>query len=106
MQTVTYRLVTITAERVVRDRLLAAIHELGATGHTITDVRGEGTRGAHASTREGAAVKIETVVPPDVAERIAQHVAERYFAHHSVIVYLQDIEVLRGSKYAPQNRGA
>ena len=106
MQTVPYRLVTIVAERVVRDRLLAAIHRLGATGHTVTDVRGEGARGGRSTTREGASVKIEAVVTADVAERIAGHVAERYFEHFSVIVYLQDVEVLRGSKYAPQNEEA
>ena len=103
MQTVTYRLVTVVAERTVRDRLLSAIHDLGATGHTIADVQGEGSRGVSAAGWTGASVKIETIVPPDVADRIVAHVAERYFAHHSVIVYLQDVEVVRGSKYAPHN---
>lgn len=106
MQTVTYRLVTIVAERSVRDRLLDALHALGATGHTIADVKGEGSRGARTGVPGVPSVKVETVVPPDVAERIAAHVAERYFAHHSVIVYLQDVEVLRGSKYAPHNERA
>ena len=103
MQTVTYRLVTVVAERTVRDRLLSAIHDLGATGHTIADVQGEGSRGVSTAGWTGASVKIETIVPPDVADRIVAHVAERYFAHHSVIVYLQDVEVVRGSKYAPHN---
>ena len=105
MTTVLYRLVTIIAERYVRDRLLASIHRLGATGHTIYDVRGEGTRHATAS-REAASVKIETIVAPDVAEAIVEHVAETYFAHHSVIVYVQDVEVVRGSKYGPHNEEA
>lgn len=106
MQTVPYRLVTVVAERILRDRLLEAVHRLGATGHTIADVHGEGSRGSRASAWEGAHVKIETIVPPDVADRIAEHVAERYFQHHSVIVYLQDVEVLRGSKYSPHNESA
>ena len=105
MKTVPYRLVTIIAERVVRDRLLASIHQLGATGHTIQDVRGEGSRHATMS-REAASVKIETIVAPDVAEAIVEHVAETYFAHHSVIVYVQDVEVVRGSKYGPHNEEA
>lgn len=106
MQTVPYRLVTIVAERVVRDDLLNAIHRLGATGHTLQEVQGEGSRGLHGATWERPSVKIETVVTEDVADRIAQHVADHYFQHHSVILYLQDVEVLRGSKYAPQNEGA
>ena len=106
MQTVPYRLVTIVAERTVRDRLLAAIHRLGATGHTLQEVQGEGSRGLHGATWERPSVKIETIATAEVAERIADHVAERYFQHHSVIVYLQDVEVLRGSKYAPHNEEA
>ena len=106
MPTVTHRLVTIIAERGLRDRLLDAVHRLGATGHTIYDVHGEGSRRAGGALRGGPSVKIEAVVPAGVAGRIAEHVAEKYFAHHSVIVYLQDVEVLRGSKYAPHNEGA
>ena len=105
MHTVPHRLVTIIAERVLRDRLLDAIHARGATGHTIWDVHGEGSRGVRAA-RGGPSVKIETVVTPDVADRIATHVRDAYFAHYSVIVYLTDVEVLRGSKYAPHNEGA
>ncbi len=105
MTTVPYRLVTIIAERSVRDRLLDAVHALGATGHTISDVEGEGSQGVR-TARGGPSVKIEAIVSAEVADRIAAHVAERYFAHHSVIVYLQDVDVLRGSKYAPHNEGA
>ena len=106
MQTVPHRLVTIIAERGLRDKIVDAVHRLGATGHTITDVSGEGSRHAGGGRITGANVKIEAVVPPDVAEQIATHVAEAYFRYHSVIVTLQDVEVLRGSKYAPQNDGA
>ena len=98
MPTVPHRLVTIIAERILRDRLIEAVHRLGATGHTLTDVQGEGTRHAQSSAVRGPSVKIEAIVVPEVAER--------YFEHHSVIVYLQDVEVVRGSKYAPQNEGA
>ena len=103
MPTVPHRLVTIIAERILRDRLVEAVHRLGATGHTLTDVQGEGTRHAQSSAVLGPSVKIEAIVVPDVADQIVAHVAERYFQHHSVIVYLQDVEVVRGSKYAPQN---
>jgi nitrogen regulatory protein PII len=103
MQTVPYRLVTIIAERTLRDKLIDAVHRLGATGHTLADVKGEGARKHGLGMPGVSAVKIEAVVAPEVADRIAAHVAERYFEHHSVIVYLQDVEVLRGSKYAPHN---
>lgn len=103
METTLYRLVTIIAERSVRDRLLEAVHALGATGHTIYDVHGEGSRGAHVSLYDRPSVKIETIVAPGVADRIVAHVAETYFEHHAVIVYVQDVSVVRGSKYASHN---
>lgn len=106
MTTVTYRLVTIIAERTLRDRLIDAVHRIGATGHTVSDVTGEGSRHAGAGSWVGPNAKLEVVVTPAVADRIAEHVAEKYFEHHSVIVYLQDVEVLRGSKYASHNEGA
>ena len=105
MQTVTLRLVTIVTERSLRDRIIDAIHDLGASGHTLSDIHGEGSRGVRVA-RGGPSVKIETIVTADIAEAIASHVADTYFKHHSVIVYLQDVEVLRGSKYAPHNTEA
>lgn len=101
--TTPHRLVTVIAERSVRDRLLDALHELGATGHTIHDVHGEGSRGAHVALDDRPSVKIETIVTAPVAEAIVAHVAERYFQHHAVIVYVQEVAVVRGSKYAAHN---
>jgi len=44
-------------------------------------------------------VKIETIVSPEVADRIIEHIAEHYFQHYAVIVYAQPVEVVRGNKY-------
>ncbi|SHK32318.1 P-II family nitrogen regulator [Rhodothermus profundi] len=99
MPTVTLKLVTIVAERVLQERLLRTLKELGARGYTLTDVSGEGSRGVRASEWEGHNVKIETIVSPEVAERIIEHVAEHYFQHYAVIVYAQPVEVVRGDKY-------
>jgi nitrogen regulatory protein P-II 2 len=35
-----------------------------------------------------------------VAERILARVAEEYFAHYAVIAWVEDVEVVRGDKYA------
>jgi hypothetical protein len=91
-------LVTLVAERILRDRLVERIHELGARGHTLTDVTGEGTSHIHAHEWEGPSVKIETLVPPDVAEKIVASAA-RYFQHHAVIVYTQTVRVVRKDKF-------
>ncbi|MFT5366345.1 MAG: nitrogen regulatory protein P-II 2 [Candidatus Latescibacterota bacterium] len=99
MNTVSLKLVTIIAERILKDRLTDAIRSLGAKGFTLTDVSGEGSRGVRASEWEGHNLKIETVVSSPVADAIVEHISERYFQHHAVIVYTQDIQVIRGEKY-------
>ena len=93
------KLVTIVAERVIRERLVNDIKEMGAKGYTLTDVKGEGSRGVRASEFEGKNVKIETIVSDAVATLIVDHVAEGYFENYAVIVYVQDAVVVRGTKY-------
>lgn len=46
-------LVTIITERIFRDDIITDIKELGATGYTLTDTTGEGSRGVRASDWEG-----------------------------------------------------
>ena len=93
------KLVTIVAERLLQERLLAEIKALGVRGYTLTDAHGSGNRGVRASEWEGLNVKIEIVASPETAARLIEHVAATYFEHHAVIVYQQDVEVVRGDKY-------
>ena len=95
-----FKLITIVAERLLEERLIADIRAAGAHGYTVTDARGEGTRGVRASDWEGGNVKIESVVAADVAERILALLAERYFQRFAVIGYVIDLEVVRGDKFA------
>lgn len=99
MATVTLKLVTIVAERILEDQITEEILELGARGFTTTDASGRGSRGVRAHEWEGPDVKVETVVSPEVADRIMKHVAENYFEFYAVIVFVQDVDVMRGDKY-------
>jgi nitrogen regulatory protein P-II 2 len=92
-------LVTIIAEHVLRERILDDIRKAGANGFTLTEVYGEGTRGIRASTWQGNNVKIETLVAPDVAERIVERLSDTYFEHFAVIVYRTLVDVVRGAKF-------
>lgn len=99
MHTTTLKIVTIVTERILEDRLLRKLDELGAKGYTLTQATGKGSRGVRASEWEGPDTRIETLVSPEVAEAIVEHVSETYFEHYAVIVYVQDAEVVRGEKY-------
>lgn len=95
----TLRKVTIIAERVLREEILALLREKGATGWTLAMVEGEGSRGIRASEWEGRNVQIDTLVPPELADELMEEVGRRYFKDWSVIVYACDVEVLRKEKY-------
>jgi nitrogen regulatory protein P-II 2 len=99
MQTVSLKLLTIIAEDELESRLVRDLKELGTRGYTVAKVRGEGAHGLRGSEWEGENVRIETLVDPTLAERIAEHIAARYFERFAVIVYLTPAEVLRGGKF-------
>jgi nitrogen regulatory protein P-II 2 len=99
MQTHALKLVTIIAEPVLEPRLTQELRALGASGFTVVEGRGEGSRGIHAAEIPGINVRIETVVPPEVAERIVDHLTATYFTDYEVIAYLSDVHVVRGDKY-------
>jgi nitrogen regulatory protein P-II 2 len=99
MQTVALKLITIIAEAVLEERLIREIKQLGAKGYTVGEVLGQGSRGIRASDWEGKNVKLEALVSAEVADHILQHVADHYFAHYAVIVYAQDVQVIRSEKY-------
>lgn len=99
MQTVSLKKVTIIAEAVLEPQLIRAVRDLGATGYTIVEVRGEGSRGVRASEWEGRNVMLETLVGPGTAERILEHVSATYFEHYAVVAYVADVQVVRGAKY-------
>lgn len=100
MQTTRLKLVTIIAERILEDRLVRGLRQLGVRGYTISgEVRGEGTRGVLAIDWEGQSIRLETLVSAELATTILAYLAEHYFADYAVIAYSVDAEVVRRDKY-------
>lgn len=104
MQHTMMTLVTIIAEPVLEARITDELRHCGATGFTVVDGRGEGSRQLHAAEIPGVNVRIETIVTATVAERIVAHVTERYFADYAVIVYTTEVAVVRAAKYRQSDR--
>jgi nitrogen regulatory protein PII len=92
-------LVTIIAEPVLENQLTRELRQMGARGFTVTESRGEGSRGIRASDVPGQNVRIEVIVSELVARSVLQHVATHYFPHYAVIAFSQAVEVVRGEKY-------
>jgi nitrogen regulatory protein P-II 2 len=99
MQTSTMKLVTVVAEAVLEDELIQEVYAAGAKGYTLDRVLGEGSRGVRASDWAGKNVKIETLVAPEVADKLLTVLAEKYFPHYAVVAYVKSVEVVRGDKY-------
>lgn len=91
--------VTVIAERLLRDRLIADLERLGIRGYAISSVEGEGAFGLRTSDFEGENVQIDTIVSPELADRIFAFLNEHYFHTYSVIAYMQEVQVLRGKRF-------
>lgn len=90
---------TIVTESLLADKIVALIQRHGSTGHTLTKVEGQGSRGVRASDWEGRNVKIETLVAEETANAILDELNEKYFEDYAVIAWLSEVTVLRGEKF-------
>jgi nitrogen regulatory protein P-II 2 len=99
MANVNFKLVTMISEPVLSNSLVITIRSLGATGFTMTDVRGEGSGEKRSGEVPNEKVKIEVVADADLAKKIMAEIAENYFANYSLIVYSSDIQVIRHEKF-------
>lgn len=91
--------ITIITENLLKDRILKIIKSRGAKGYTLTKVEGEGSRGDNTSDWEGRSDKIETLVTSKIADAIVEDLSDCYFEDFSVVVWLSEVQVLRGGKF-------
>jgi hypothetical protein len=96
----TRTLLTVICEAALEKKLLADLHQLGAPGWTISDARGRGGRGVRSAgwDTEGN-IRVEIICTQDIAERIAVHLQDQYYANFAMVCYLAQVEVLRPEKF-------
>ena len=101
MQLYPLKLVTIVGETVIMEDIAAEGIDLGATGFTLSEVVGQGARSARnvIDTAGAKTMRVEFVVPMEVAERILTHVSRNYFEHYACIAWVADVQVVRGQLY-------
>ncbi len=94
------RLVTIVCEALARDLIVRLVGECGSHGATITSAAGTGATGERpADIEEGANIRVEVVVTPETAARIAERVERELFPRFACILWESDVRVLRRSKF-------
>lgn len=100
MTTSPVKKLTVVVEAVLEDRLTRELLSMGMKGYTAYEVRGHGLPGgATGDDFENATLKIESLMTADVADRALEHLAKEYFPHYSVIAYVEEVQVVRGSRY-------
>lgn len=99
MHTTPLTLLTIVAEAILKDRLIAEFTQAGAKGHTVTECEGSGSRHRRVGEILGANIKLELIVSAEVADAMLKVLAEEYFPHYAVVAYISSVSVVRGEKY-------
>ena len=95
------KLVTIITEAVLEGELCDFLADLGASGYTVTNARGSGSRGVRsAGWAASSNVRIVVVCSEELAAKIAKEVSDRYYADYAMILFESDIHVLRPDKFS------
>lgn len=99
MANLNFKIITIICEPVLSTSLISMIRTLGATGFTLTDVRGEGSGENRSGEVPSEKVKIEVIAEAELANKIMNEIAKNYFENYSLIVYASNIEIIRQAKF-------
>jgi nitrogen regulatory protein PII len=96
----------IVTEKVLLKKIAKIIDDAGATGYTVVDAGGKGSRNVRSSGRPTvsesfANIKFEVLTPNrEMAVKISDEVAARFFDDYSGIAYLCSVmEVLHAHKF-------
>lgn len=100
MPTIRRKLVTIITEAVLESELLEVFDTLGASGYTVTNARGKGSRGIRdAGWTSSSNIRIEVICSKELAASIAGHLRENFYNNYAMVVYESDVSVLREGKF-------
>jgi nitrogen regulatory protein PII len=98
------KLVIIT-EKLLLNKVVKIIDEAGAAGYTVMETGGKGSRNVRSSGQPSVGdnftnIKIEVLTANrDVAIKISDKVAAKFFDDYSGIAYICDAEVLHAHKF-------
>ncbi|MCL4865607.1 MAG: hypothetical protein KJZ47_06910 [Gemmatimonadales bacterium] len=96
----TVRLLTVVTESVLEGTLTRDLERLGAHGYTITNARGKGTRGVRDAGWEASSnIRVEVLCDAATSEVLVAHLRERYYEDYAMVLFVQDVEVLRPGKF-------
>lgn len=95
----------IVTEKVLLKKIAKLIDKAGATGYTVVDAGGKGSRNVRSSGQPAVSdtysnIKIEILTRSrDLAVKISDEIAEQFFDDYSGIAYICDADVLHAHKF-------
>ena len=95
----------IVTEKVLLKKIARIIDEAGATGYTVVDAGGKGSRNVRSSGQPSVSdnfsnIKLEVLTRNrNIALKISDEVAAQFFDDYSGIAYLCEAEVLHAHKF-------
>ena len=95
----------IVTEKLLLKKIAKIIDEVGATGYTVVEAGGKGSRNVRSSGHPSVSdtqsnIKFEVLTRNrDMALKISDEVAAQFFDDYSGIAYLCDAEVLHAHKF-------
>jgi nitrogen regulatory protein PII len=101
MSKIRRKLVTIITEAALESELLDLLHTIGASGYTITNARGKGSRGIRdAGWTSSSNIRVEVICSDELASKMTAHLYEHYYKDYAMVVYESDVNVLREEKFS------
>jgi nitrogen regulatory protein PII len=95
MEKQTVTLLTIIAESVLVEQVCKLALEAGATGYTVTDCIGSGTKGIRTGTMDMARnVRIEILARHETADIIMGQVEKRFAHNYALTLFTQMVTAL------------
>ena len=95
----------IVTEKLLIKKIAKIINECGASGYTVVDAGGRGSRNVRSSGQPTVSdtysnIKIEVLTRSrDIALKISDEVAAQFFDDYSGIAYICEAEVLHAHKF-------
>jgi len=94
------KLVTVIGSFHFGDRIASELRALGVSGYTKTKAEGMGVHGSRQfGIVDGANVRIDTLVAPELAAAILQTIAKN-FAGQAVVAFAVDAEAVPSSHFS------
>ena len=95
-----FKLLTIVTEAALENEVTEALERLGASGYTIVNARGKGSRGIRdAGWSTSSNIRVEVICDAILAEKIAEHMQEHYYRDYAMVLYVSDVGIMRPEKF-------